>query len=277
MKTENHIAELTKTADEDLADIASFFDRHGDLWIDAYADSEESWYEYHPIRMRGQYAAAMFANEPKGTAVDLGCGAGHGLVAMRKLGFDRVIGVDISDRMVDSARRLVQSEGLEDCAQVYQGDVTNLDMIESASVDVCTALGVIEYLRGDETLLSEVHRILRPNGSAVIQVRNRSCIRSRTVELGKRLIPYFRSKIWYREHGLSEFRKIIETSGFRIEREMFCHFYALYPLDIIPGLRNLISPIDNFLSKKLERYSMSPGAARFASMYIPKLRKTGTN
>ena len=175
--------------------------------------------------------------------------------------------------MVQEAKTLIAGAGADQEISVLRADVTNLEMIESGSVDACTALGVIEYLTDDASLLSEVYRILKPGGAAVIQTRNAGCIRSRTVELGKSLVPRYRSKIVYREHQVSEFRRSAEANGFTIENSLFAHFYALYPLDVIPGVRSLTRPLDNFLSKKLERFAAHPGARRFASMYIPKLRK----
>jgi SAM-dependent methyltransferase len=262
-----------RSSSETLAQIESFFDNYGDLWIDAYGDSAEAWYEYHPLRLRERYACAMVGEENRGTALDLGCGTGHALLMLKGMGFERVIGVDISERMVQEAKALIAGAGADQEISVLRADVTNLEMIETGSVDACTALGVIEYLTDDASLLSEVYRILKPGGAAVIQTRNAGCIRSRTVELGKRLVPRYRSKIVYREHQVSEFRRSAEASGFTIENALFAHFYALYPLDVIPGVRSLARPLDNFLSKKLERFAAHPGARRFASMYIPKLRK----
>lgn len=259
--------------DPKLADIAHFFDTHGDLWIDAYGEGGEAWYEYHPLRLRERYAIAMIDSEPRGTAVDLGCGTGHALLVMKRMGFERVLGVDISDRMVDEARKLVRSAGFDGAIDVVQGDVTDLQDIESGSVDACTALGVIEYLQTDEPLLSEIHRILKPGGAAVIQTRNRIALRSRTVALGRRLVPHYRSKIFFREHRPSDFVRSAEASGFAVERELFTHFYALYPLDVIPGVRTLVRPLDDVLSKWLERFATRPAARGFASMYMAKLRK----
>jgi ubiquinone/menaquinone biosynthesis C-methylase UbiE len=257
--------------DPQLSNIARFFDSHGDLWIDVYRDESDAWYQYFPLRLRERYACALIHDEKRGAAIDLGCGTGHALLQMKAMGFKRVIGVDISDRMIAATTELL-GEHLDQGVEVYQGDVRDLTMIETASIDACTALGVIEYLENDDSLLQEIHRILKPGGAAVIQTRNYRCIRSRTVETGKR-IPLLRSKIWYREHRPEVFRRTAEAHGFNIEREVFTHFYALFPLNVIPGIRSLVRPLDNYLSKKMERLSGRPSSRHLASMYIPKLRK----
>jgi ubiquinone/menaquinone biosynthesis C-methylase UbiE len=257
--------------DPQLSSIAGFFDRHGDLWIDTYRDESDAWHQYFPLRLRERYACALIRDEEHGAAIDLGCGTGHALLEMKRMGFKRVIGVDISDRMIAATVELLR-EQLDDGVEVYQGDVRDLTMIKPASIDACTALGVIEYLQDDDSFLQEVRRILKPGGAAVIQTRNYRCIRSRTVETGKR-IPIFRSKISYREHRPEVFRKTAEAHGFKVEQEVFAHFYALFPLNVIPGVRSLVRPVDNYLSKKMERLSGRPVSRYLASMYIPKLRK----
>lgn len=259
-------------ANAQLENIADFFDDYGDLWIDAYRDTSEAWYEYFPLRLRERYACALIRDAGRETAIDLGCGAGHALLEMKALGFERVIGVDISDRMIASANELLREHSATGI-EVHQGDVRKLEMVEPGSVDACIALGVIEYLEDDDLLLAEVMRVLKPGGVAVIQTRNARGLRSMTVETGKRLIPHYRSKIWYRVHKPEVFRAAAEKHGFNVEQEVFTHFYALFPFDVIPGVRAVIKPFDNYLSKRMERLSRRPVSRHLTSMYIPKLRK----
>ncbi|MBW8042192.1 MAG: class I SAM-dependent methyltransferase [Planctomycetes bacterium] len=262
-----------KTNTNILDNIADYFDSYGDRWIDVYQDEKERWYEYYPLRLREKYALLLTENENKGTAIDLGCGTGHALIQMKKMGFQRVIGVDISDSMLRSAEKLIGDNNLSDSIKLFKCDVQKLSMVQSNSIDVCTALGVIEYLEKDEPLLSEISRILKPNGVAIVQTRNYCCVRSRTVESFRKILPFYRSRISFRKHKPSSFRCKVEACGYTLECERYAHYYALYPLDIIPGIRTVIKPIDNFLNKKLERLSTNPLSLYFASMYIAKLRK----
>jgi ubiquinone/menaquinone biosynthesis C-methylase UbiE len=256
-----------------LTSIAGFFDQHGDLWIDTYRDESEAWHEYFPLRRREKYACALIAGENRDAAIDLGCGTGHALLEMKRMGFRRIVGVDISTRMLESATALLAEHRAGD-VELYHADVCALTMIEDESVDACTALGLIEYLDDDGSLLREVDRILKPGGAAVIQTRNYPCIRTRTVETAKRYIPYKRSKIAYREHKPEVFRREAEAHGFVVEDQIYAHFYALFPLTSVPGVKALVRPVDNYLSKKLERRLLRrPECRRLASMSIVKLRK----
>ena len=205
--------------------------------------------------------------------MDLGCGTGHALLGIKRIGFERVIGVDISENMLAAARELVFEAGLSECIEVLKGDVQNLKTIESGSVDVCSALGVIEYQNEDGPMLAEISRILTPNGAAIVQMRNYYCIRSRTC----RRLPAAivgRLNIDFRYHRPSEFRDTLSQFGLTAERELYSHYYALYPLDLIPFVRRVIRPIDNYLSKACERWSSRPFSMYLASSYMVKLRKS---
>ena len=116
-------------------------------------------------------ALTQIRDEPKETAVDLGCGTGHALIKMRQLGFQQLMGVDISSEMLSAAASLVEENQLQD-VQLVNADVQNIALLADDSVDVCTALGVIEYLDEDGPLLAEIERILKPGGVAIIQQRN---------------------------------------------------------------------------------------------------------
>lgn len=260
--------------DTTLRTISDYFDRYGDSWRFPYAQQREAWYDYAPIELREKYALEFIAEEPKGTAVDLGCGIGHALVQMKRMGFQRVIGVDISPNMLADARKLLQATDMADTIELHSCDVRDLKMIESCSVDACMALGVIEYLPEDAPLLTEVNRILKPNGTAVIQTRNFYCLNTRTFGLVQWAIPYYRPMISYREHRPPAFRSSLSQFGLRVEKQCFSHFHAMYPLTAVPVVRKLIRPFNNFLSKFCESFKFRGFSIFLAATYMAKLRKT---
>ena len=90
------------------------------------------------------------------TVLDLGCSRGFYVKAMED--YTRgVIGVDISE---DSLKRAVTPK-------VEYGDITNLDFAEG-SFDKVYSLHTIEHLPDLEQFFSEVARVLRPGGTAII-------------------------------------------------------------------------------------------------------------
>ncbi len=94
--------------------------------------------------------------EEKEMILDLGCSRGYYVKAMEDY-TSGVIGVDISE---DSLRNAVT-------ARVEYGDITNLDFAES-SFDKVYSLHTIEHLPDLERFFSEVARVLRPGGTAII-------------------------------------------------------------------------------------------------------------
>jgi SAM-dependent methyltransferase len=256
-----------------LSAISDYFDGYSDPWKTPYLAEREAWSEYRPIQLRENYAIEFIKDEPKGTALDLGCGIGHALIRLKHMGFNRVIGVDISPKMLADAGKVVEAANMARSIDLYRADVRNVTMIESHSVDTCMALGVIEYHPEDAPLLAEINRILKPNGSAVIQTRNFYCLNSRTWGLVQRIIPRYRRKIVYREHRPPAFRSSIAQFGFRLESQCFSHFYAMYPLTAIPLVQTLIKPLNNLLSKSCEGLRSSGVSMLLAATYMAKLRK----
>lgn len=78
-----------------MSDVASYFDEKADSWL----KMEES--TKSPV----QPAVAIMAGVGEGSRVlDLGCGLGVMMPVYRELGVERVVGVDVSEKMIELAR-----------------------------------------------------------------------------------------------------------------------------------------------------------------------------
>lgn len=109
-------------------------------------------------------AAALFALVPSSwTVADLGCGTGW---ASATLGSNvaRVIAVDSSAAMLKAARK--RTEGLANI-ELRRGELEALP-IDSASCDAAILLLVLTYVSEPRQVLSEMARILKPGGHAVV-------------------------------------------------------------------------------------------------------------
>lgn len=99
------------------------------------------------------------------TFLDVGCGEGVALRAARQLGIPKVMGCDVSSRLVD-----------ELVAEGFESLVVNVDReslpYESSSVDFVYCSEVIEHVVGTEHLLEEILRILRPGGWCFLTTPN---------------------------------------------------------------------------------------------------------
>lgn len=98
------------------------------------------------------------------TVLDIGCGAGMDLLlSARRTGPNgRAIGVDMTDAMVERARKSAAAAGI--CqVDVLQGDATALPVAD-ASVDVVSSNGVLNLVPEKERGFAEIMRVLKPGG-----------------------------------------------------------------------------------------------------------------
>lgn len=103
------------------------------------------------------------------TLLEVGCGAGIDLVRFAR-GGARVTGIDLAEQSIDLARQYFQHEGLSGKLEVGNGEALPFD---DNSFDVVYAHGVIQYTANPEKMVSELHRVVKPDGEVVMMVYNR--------------------------------------------------------------------------------------------------------
>jgi demethylmenaquinone methyltransferase/2-methoxy-6-polyprenyl-1,4-benzoquinol methylase len=109
---------------------------------------------------------AVAGAPPEAVVLDLACGTGDLAFALAsRIAGARVTGVDASPRMIDEAneRRAVAS-GPEGRVAFRVGDMSRLDGIADASVDVVTAGYGFRNVPDPRQALAEVARVLAPGG-----------------------------------------------------------------------------------------------------------------
>jgi ArsR family transcriptional regulator len=107
---------------------------------------------------------ALFALLPTAWVVaDLGCGTGQTATALAPH-VRQVIGIDQSSAMLKAARK--RTAGLSN-VELRQGSLEALPL-EDASVDAALLLLALTYVSDPARALSEMVRVLRPGGRAVV-------------------------------------------------------------------------------------------------------------
>ncbi|MFO7931555.1 MAG: ArsR/SmtB family transcription factor [Thermodesulfobacteriota bacterium] len=99
------------------------------------------------------------------TGVDLGCGTGELLDAMKNHA-QKVIGVDSSPRMLEEARKRF-SAGAGKNIEIRLGEIEHLPMGDNEA-DLAVISLVMQYLDVPEAALTEVGRILKPGGEFIL-------------------------------------------------------------------------------------------------------------
>lgn len=119
------------------------------------------WYrERRTIVRRMALSAGRSPTGPSLIAIDVGAAGGGNTRVLRDLGFFAVpieYGVD--------GAQIGRDRGLPS----IRGDACRLPL-GSSTVDLIMAFDVLEHLRDDDQALREMHRVLRPGGSALIAV-----------------------------------------------------------------------------------------------------------
>lgn len=133
-------------------------------WYDVIAGSTEKKYR--------DWGLEKLSAQPGERILEIGFGTGHCLVSLAKAvgPSGRVIGVDISDGMLDMARKRLDAEGLSDRVALHLGDAANLGFIEAGSLDGAFMSFTLELFDNPEIprVLLECHRILKPGGRLAV-------------------------------------------------------------------------------------------------------------
>jgi SAM-dependent methyltransferase len=109
----------------------------------------------------------LFEKNKKAAFLDLGCD--DGVLTLRlakKIGTKDIFGVEIVKKQIAKARR----NGLK----VKNFDLNHPFAFKDNMFDVIHANQVIEHLYGSDNFISEIYRILKPGGYAIISTENAS-------------------------------------------------------------------------------------------------------
>ena len=123
---------------------------------------------FGPVFRQGRLIAVQAAERVGGRILEVGVGTGLSLSSYRRT--SRVIGIDISEPMLDKARQRVRRQGLSHVEDIRTGDAERLDFAD-ASFDVVVAQYVVTAVPNPERALDEFARVVRPGGEIVITTR----------------------------------------------------------------------------------------------------------
>lgn len=98
------------------------------------------------------------------TVLDLGSGAGNDVFVARAIVGEagKVIGLDMTEAMLDKARRNARFLGLSN-VEFRLGDIEAMP-VESASIDVVISNCVLNLVPDKQKAFSEINRVLKPGG-----------------------------------------------------------------------------------------------------------------
>ncbi len=156
------------------------------------------------------------AGPPPGSLIDLGCGYGRHIVALGKAGY-RIVGADISPRCVARAAR---RPGTHEAVVATHQSLPFKDGAFDGAFSVYSSVGYPGT--STQRMLAEAHRVTRPGGWLVIDVRHQG---RGTLSCGWEKVPRgyavwvnFAGDRWIRQRNWVVSRRVIGQYGFNIER-----------------------------------------------------------
>jgi len=118
------------------------------------------------VKWRKKVVKIVEKTKPK-TILDIATGTGDLAIALAKTNATKIIGLDISSGMLDVGKQKIIKKKLQNTIDMVLGDSENMPFEDSTFDAITVAFGV----RNFETLekgLSEILRVLKPNGIFVI-------------------------------------------------------------------------------------------------------------
>jgi SAM-dependent methyltransferase len=97
--------------------------------------------------------------------LDLGCGMGHGSVALARRGA-KVIAVDTDGAQLAFARQLAEEHAVK--LELHQADLADLAFVRSASVDLAISVYALAAVDDLDRVFRQVHRVLHPEAPFII-------------------------------------------------------------------------------------------------------------
>jgi 2-polyprenyl-3-methyl-5-hydroxy-6-metoxy-1,4-benzoquinol methylase len=225
MSTE-HATEAAREASvplsSELEAVRDFWDQHVHDWkIARHAPgSPEFFVETEEYRFEKlEYLARLvdFDGYPGKAVLDVGCGIGNDLSRFARGGAD-VTGIDLSPQAIRLARLNFEQRGLDGRFEVMNGEAMTYP---EDSFDVVYCHTVLQFTPDPRRMISEVHRVLRPGGQAILMMINRRSWLNVMHRIAKVEIDHLESPI-FRRFRISEFADMLgQFSHVRIVPERF--------------------------------------------------------
>jgi len=172
------------------------------------------------------------------TALDVGCGDGELAVELWKRGA-KVTGIDVSARMIESARERARQHGAEVTFKV--ATAKDLPFAPDA-FDVVVAVTVLCFVKDAVPVLRETVRVLRPGGRLVIGELGRW----NTWAAERRIRGWFGNSLWRqaRFRTADELRHVADGAGLVVEALQGAIYYPSCGL-----AARLFRPVDRHIGR----------------------------
>jgi len=154
--------------------------------------------------------------------LDVGCSSGAVLEFLKTKGFDNCTGIDISNEAVQNGKNRKLT--------IVQGSADQLPFSHN-HFDCVIASDIIEHVQDDQQVISEIHRVLKTNGIAIIFVPAFHFLWSHHDVINKH----------YRRYTLTDITTKLAQEGFVTTCKSYWNFFLFIPHAIITTMSRLLN------------------------------------
>jgi SAM-dependent methyltransferase len=200
----------------DPRDVAEYF---------ASAGTVERWWapDTGPLAFHYEAEIAILEDhlpvDPRWRLLDVGTGRGRFGAFFAAKGC-QVVGIDISQEMLDEAREMIRHRGLEDRFSLRQGAAEDLSAFADGEFDVVLCMELFDHLPDLGRALREMRRTLKLDGCLLFTYVPRESIYGSLGNvyrwMRRRLRPD--EKMISRTYSLGEIRRRLAENGMELER-----------------------------------------------------------
>lgn len=118
------------------------------------------------VKWRKKVIALVASAKPK-SILDIATGTGDLAIQMAPIKANKIVGLDLSEGMLNVGRKKIEAKNLADKIEMIQGDSEALPF-ENDSFDAITVAFGVRNFENLEKGLSEIYRVLQPGGIFVV-------------------------------------------------------------------------------------------------------------
>lgn len=194
----------------------------------------------HIWRRKAIHCLKDISTEP--VILDVASGTGDLAIAALKLNPKKIIGIDISEEMLNIGIQKINKRGCQNIIELKRGDSENLEFADNFFDGITVAFGVRNFENLNKGL-AEMYRVLKPGGKAII------------LEFSKpRVFPVKQLYYFY-------FKVILPLLGKIISKDSSAYTYLPESVSAFPERKQFIQELEKLGFRKCTFKSLSFGIA----------------
>jgi ubiquinone/menaquinone biosynthesis C-methylase UbiE len=150
---------------QESGDIRAFFDAIAGNYRESHGSAARL------LKYRLALIRSLLAPSSGGILLEIGCGPGAHLFPLADK-YCRIIGADLSPNMINAAEIIRRTHACAARIELYVEPAERLASIKDEAADAVLCVGAFEHMLDQAAVLSEVRRVLKPDGRFVCLTLN---------------------------------------------------------------------------------------------------------